>query len=250
MTTYGTISRQPKHEYRPIELNPPLGDESSSIYMSPRQEKAFRSGKSRTDSDSSTPREWSSRRSSFLSGIPVEYRQSFVFCIVLFCSIILVFTAHVPGATTSPPSSSSSPSPLSSTLLPYTCKDCNFQECLTDMCAIAEPYLCTGGIAVHGCTAGYNFWPTSTTCSSCCTTINCQQTIARGQGGHPSCANECTRAQCQYIVSEMEGMCGEEAPFICLEGSAERGCSENIFYYAATPPTICSHCCDTRSCTI
>ena len=237
--------------YQSIELNPTIDEEATTVYMSPEKEKEYERsmaiGKSRSDSSSTTGSSPRNRiGSSLLSVIPAEYRQSLVLSVILLVSILLIIGANVPATTVtieSPSSSSSSSSPL-----PFTCGECNFEQCVSDMCAKTQPYLCTAGAAAHGCEPDAEMWPQSGSCTSCCSTKNCQRTIAKGAGGHPSCVNECSSDQCAYLSSISDQKCGEEAPYVCLAGSARMGCSDNIFYYAATLPTICSRCCDTISC--
>lgn len=237
--------------YQSIDLNPTIDEEATTVYMSPEKEKEYERsmaiGKSRSDSSSTTGSSPRNRRgSSLLSVIPAEYRQSLVLSVILLVSILLIIGANVPATTVtieSPSSSSSSSSPL-----PFTCGECNFEQCVSDMCAKTQPYLCTAGAAAHGCGPDAEMWPQSGSCTSCCSTKNCQRTIAKGAGGHPSCVNECSSDQCAYLSSISDQKCGEEAPYVCLAGSARMGCSDNIFYYAATLPTICSRCCDTISC--
>ena len=238
--------------YQSIDLNPTIDEEATTVYMSPEKEKEYERsmaiGKSRSDSSSTTGSSPRNRRgSSLLSVIPAEYRQSLVLSVILLVSILLIIGANIPATTVtieSPSSSSSS----SSSPLPFTCGECNFQQCVSDMCAKTQPYLCTAGAAAHGCGPDAEMWPQSGSCTSCCSTKNCQRTIAKGAGGHPSCVNECSSDQCAYLSSISDQKCGEEAPYVCLNGSARMGCSDNIFYYAATLPTICSRCCDTISC--
>ena len=237
--------------YQSIDLNPTIDEEATTVYMSPEKEKEYERsmaiGKSRSDSSSTTGSSPRNRRgSSLLSVIPAEYRQSLVLSVILLVSILLIIGANIATTVTieSPSSSSSS----SSSPLPFTCGECNFEQCVSDMCAKTQPYLCTAGAAAHGCGPDAEMWPQSGSCTSCCSTKNCQRTIVKGAGGHPSCVNECSSDQCAYLSSISDQKCGEEAPYVCLAGSARMGCSDNIFYYAATLPTICSRCCDTISC--
>ena len=79
-------------------------------------------------------------------------------------------------------------------------------------------------------------------CAEYCSLADC---AARDPDGADSCAGvDCPNARCEAAL----GLCGDDAPFQCLEGSARFGCSGDAYGWASVADTLCSSCCDARTC--
>lgn len=64
----------------------------------------------------------------------------------------------------------------------------------------------------------------------------------------PRKCNKCNEEQCKKLEAQYFQSCGSDAPFVCLNGSAQWGCSSNEYVWAAAVETTCSECCDVKGC--
>ena len=61
------------------------------------------------------------------------------------------------------------------------CAPCTFIQCKADLCdATLDPYQCTKGGALNGCTVEEDTWSKSGVCEECCSAKDCKKTVAAG----------------------------------------------------------------------
>ncbi|KAJ1450127.1 hypothetical protein M885DRAFT_533211 [Pelagophyceae sp. CCMP2097] len=117
-------------------------------------------------------------------------------------------------------------------------RDCTFTECEQSGCAETNGHACFDDADRPGCAA--TAW-TSATCKKSCTTANCADAVA--DDGVPSCDGvKCPKEDCT------SQKCGAALPYRCIVGSAAPGCSDDPYGWALASPTLCSECCDSRTC--
>ena len=73
--------------------------------------------------------------------------------------------APFPGPPPPPPPPPPSPS--------GGCAACTVDQCSTEHCGSASPFVCVAGAAAGGCSADSKVWPASSSCSSCCDASAC-----------------------------------------------------------------------------
>lgn len=131
----------------------------------------------------------------------------------------------------------------------FSCSaSCSFKQCTAAVCGSDVPYLCDEGAAANGCAATADFWPTSYVCTSCCSIIDCEETIAAGGDDTTDECTLCTESQCTDLAAISNQKCGSSAPYVCTGGSSRMGCNANQFYWTSLLPSQCSGCCDMTSC--
>ncbi len=114
--------------------------------------------------------------------------------------------------------------------------DCTVQECFSSGCPESAPYKCHSN---NGC-SGSPWEPGS--CLDQCTLEHCTYKI-------PPDSKSCEGAVCSAQHCQGYQKCGSSAPFQCLNGSANNGCSGDEFGWTVrSGDNICSECCDTRTC--
>lgn len=127
---------------------------------------------------------------------------------------------------------------------------CSFLECKRSMCdARFSPYVCVTGASIRGCASTPSYWEISSDCSDWCDMSRCAVTT-------PSPADEedlnaletcpqCTTEQCGIFLAT----CNYNEWFVCLEGGAQYGCADDMYYW---PPAmsggVCTLCCNGEAC--
>ena len=121
------------------------------------------------------------------------------------------------------------------------CAPCTFIQCKADLCdALLDPYQCTSGGAVNGCTVKEDTWSKSGVCDSCCSAIDCKKTVASGNtDDEVAPCGDCTPAQCTTLKAVSAQTCYKAAPYVCVEGSSRMGCSADPYHWAAMAETQC-----------
>lgn len=129
-------------------------------------------------------------------------------------------------------------------LVATTPRACTLSECFASNCDHdSAPYTClfhNGG--PHGGCSSIVWTPES--CTEQCDLTGCDDMDIPDDT--PSCADQiCTDQWCQDASCTTDG----DAPFMCTDGSARYGCSEDKLQWTLrTAGTTCSSCCDVSLC--
>lgn len=123
------------------------------------------------------------------------------------------------------------------------CSPCTFIQCKADLCdAIQDPYQCTKGAALNGCSVKEETWSLSGVCDECCSAIDCAETIAAGDNDDKVApCGDCTEDQCEALALVSTQMCYKSAPYVCVEGSSRMGCSADPYHWPAMAETQCRY---------
>ncbi|KAJ1423910.1 hypothetical protein B484DRAFT_313474, partial [Ochromonadaceae sp. CCMP2298] len=124
-------------------------------------------------------------------------------------------------------------------------RDCTFEECSIGGCDIEiSPYLCVDNYPnPMGCSS----YPWVDGCGDSCTMENCAS--AEPSEDTPTCAGvECPPSSCHQKNKPDYQVCGDAAPFKCLEGTDAGACSTDPYIYALEIETTCGSCCDSTTC--
>lgn len=122
-------------------------------------------------------------------------------------------------------------------------RPCTLNECVAAGCnnEIA-PYVCelhNGG--PHGGCSSYPW--TKLSCDDQCDLSNCDSLVI------PSSADSCAGKECGEVFCKAGQSCGSSAPYQCMRGSANWGCTEDpLGWTFKTSDATCSECCDTTTC--
>jgi hypothetical protein len=134
-----------------------------------------------------------------------------------------------------------------------TCPLCDASICNSSLgqCQGTAPFVCTEGKAVGGCSS--QPWQTpSPDCSSCCE-LACSDPTVDGIGEETPAASPTSEPEPEQssdgcpvcddsVCSSIRGhQCPGSAPFVCTEGNAVGGCSNQPWQ---TPSPDCSSCCE------
>lgn len=123
------------------------------------------------------------------------------------------------------------------------CAPCTFIQCKADLCdAIQDPFQCTKGAAVNGCSVKEETWSLSGVCEECCSAVDCAETIAGGDNDDKVApCGDCTEDQCATLALVSSQMCYKSAPYVCVEGSSRMGCSADPYHWPAMAETQCRY---------
>jgi hypothetical protein len=171
------------------------------------------------------------------------------FALIAACLMILrTTTDHSSTSSDGVPSSESSVSEIDTTTSPSAAsasgvRACTLSECFASNCNHEEaPYTCLfhNGGPHGGCNA--IVW-TPESCTEQCDLTGCDDMDIPDDT--PSCADQiCTDQWCQDATCT-----AGDAPFMCTDGSARYGCSEDKLQWTLrTADTTCASCCDVSSC--
>ena len=129
----------------------------------------------------------------------------------------------------------------SDSFLSGKCAPCTFIQCKADLCdAVLDPYQCTSGGALNGCTVNEETWSKSGVCNECCSAVDCKKTVAAGNTDDDVAAcGDCSPAQCSKLAAVSSQSCHDAAPYVCVEGSSRMGCSADPYHWAAMVETQC-----------
>lgn len=128
------------------------------------------------------------------------------------------------------------------------CAPCTFIECKADLCdATLDPYQCTNGAALNGCSVKEETWSLSGVCNECCSAVDCKATVAAGNtDDEVAPCLDCTSEQCAALTLVSSQMCYKSAPYVCVEGSSRMGCSADPYHWPAMADTQCRCVTDDR----
>jgi hypothetical protein len=112
-------------------------------------------------------------------------------------------------------------------------KTCDLAACQSNTCGLDVPYLCTTGESLYGC--ALNWAPLG--CSECCDSSTCVEVM---KAAVKPC-KECSASQCAELYKSSDQRCGAENPYVCLEGSARLGCSEDSKAWKSMTSTTCRY---------
>jgi hypothetical protein len=129
------------------------------------------------------------------------------------------------------------------------CAPCTFIECKADLCdATLDPYQCTNGAALNGCSVKEETWSLSGVCNECCSAVDCKATVAKGNtDDEVAPCLDCTSEQCATLLLVSSQMCYKSAPYVCVEGSSRMGCSADPYHWPAMAETQCRCVTDDRT---
>ena len=165
-------------------------------------------------------------------------RRIVCFSAISFLIFLFGITFLYSGSTMNPYMKATNPSEM---FLSGKCAPCTFMECKSDLCdAKLDPYQCTNGAALNGCSVEEDTWSKSGVCNECCSAIDCAATVLRGNNDDTvvPCV-DCTKAQCSTLALVSSQTCYKEAPYVCVKGSSRMGCSSDPYHWAAMTETQC-----------
>lgn len=159
---------------------------------------------------------------------------SAIICLIFTCGIFLLSSSS--GKVNY--MKATNPSEL---FLSGKCAPCTFIECKADLCdSTLDPYQCTNGAALNGCSVKEETWSLSGVCNECCSAVDCKATVAAGNtDDEVAPCLDCTSEQCATLLQVSSQMCYKSAPYVCVEGSSRMGCSADPYHWPAMAETQC-----------
>ena len=126
-----------------------------------------------------------------------------------------------------------------------SCRSCSFLECKRTLCDVKlDPYICVKGAAMDGCAPNEAAWVESSTCTECCDAAKCASTLPVEGKDNIAMCGPCSDEECiTYGYA-----CGYLSSYVCTDGSARYGCSDDKYHWPTALNGICNKCCDIRKC--